>query len=227
MLYFPLNPELVSGFLYMLPELILLAHLILVSPQIKGSSNVALASRSFSLENRYNNAYVNDVFKDNILLTLNYMSGDVKSKNDVNWDNIEKPANFNFSLKPGEGFAFHDQILPQYAESIVKTTNAHFNYTDGFKSDGYLTGDGVCHLASLIYWAAKDAGLTSVSLASHDFAKINEVPKEYGVSIKSMPGAFANSANQNLYIINNRDKAVTFNFDYDGTNLTVTVLEAI
>jgi vancomycin resistance protein YoaR len=87
-------------------------------------------------------------------------------------------------------------------------------------------GDGVCHLASLIYWAAKDAGITSVSLVRHDFAKINEVPKEFGVSIKYMPGEISNSGRQNLYIVNNQDKPITFGFAYDGTNLSVSVTEA-
>lgn len=211
----------------MLAELLIIAHLAMAKPQFEATSSVALATHSFSLGDRYGNEFVNTVFKDNILLTLNYMSGAVKDKADINWDNIEKPATYQFTLKPGEGFAFHDQILPDYKDSVVKTTNAHFNYSDGFRSDGYLTGDGVCHLASLIYWAAKDAGVTSVSLARHDFAKINEVPKEYGVSIKYLPGASVNSANQNLYIVNNFDKAVTFAFNYDGTNLEVKVLEAV
>ncbi len=210
----------------MLPELILLAHLILVSPQVKGNSSVALASRSFSLENRYDNTFVNDVFKDNILLTLKYMDGEVKSKTGISWPEVEKPFRTEFTLNPGEGFAFHDQVLPEYKDSVVKTTNAHFNSDDGFKSDGYLVGDGVCHLASFIYWVALDAELEPVSLASHDFAKINDVPKEYGVSIKYMPGAFANSSRQNIYIVNNKDKPVTFVFNYDGANLTVSVTMA-
>lgn len=210
----------------MLIELALLLHLSVIQPQIKAASNVVLATRQFSLENRYGNEFVNTVFKDNILLTLNYLDGSVKDKNDISWENIEKPDKFEFTINPGEGFAFHDEILPEYKDSIVKTTNAHFNYDDGYKSDGYLMGDGVCHLASLIYWAARDAGLTSVSLVSHDFAKINEVPREYGVSIKYMPGQSANSANQNLYIVNNQDKPVTFTFNYDGTNLSVSVTEA-
>jgi hypothetical protein len=192
-------------------------------PQILGSEAVVLASKSFSLEKRYDNTYVNTVFKDNILLTLHYLEGDIKGKGDISWEAVEAPFNYQFSLAPGEGFAFHDQILPEYENRIVKTTNAHFNYNDGFKSDGYLTGDGVCHLASLIYWAAKDAGLESVYFARHDFAKINEVPKEYGVSIKFDPTSFSNSARQNLYIVNNQDGKVTFTFAYDGTNLSVDV----
>lgn len=172
-----------------------------------GDSSVVLASRSFSLENRYDNSFVNEVFKYNILLTLKYMGN-------------------SFTLKPGEAFAFHDQILPEFQGSVVKTTNAHFNYQDGFRSDGDLYGDGVCHLASLMYWAARDAGLIAISPVDHDFAKINEIPKEYGVSIKFMPGDFAGSSRQNLYIVNNLQTAVTFNFNYDRTNLKVNLLQA-
>ena len=125
----------------------------------------------------------------------------------------------------GQEFVFHDQILPEYKGSVVRTTNAHFNYQDGFKSDGYLTGDGVCHLASLIYWTAKDAGLEAYAPTDHDFAEIPGVPKEYGVSIYDLPGAFETSARQNLYITNNLDKPVSFIFNYDGSNLTVDVIK--
>jgi hypothetical protein len=210
----------------MLPELLLLVHLAMYKPQAKATLGVELASRSYSMENRYNVPSVNQVFKDNILLTLRYLDGSVKSKNDISWPEVEKPFRSEFTLNPGNAFAFHDQILPEFKESVTLTTNAHFNSNDGFKSDGYLVGDGVCHLASFIHWVALDAGLTSVSLASHDFAKINDVPKEFGVSIKYMPGAFANSSRQNLYIVNNKEKPVTFVFNYDGTNLTIGVTEA-
>ena len=70
---------------------------------------------------------------------------------------------------------------------------------------------------------ALEAGLTSISEVNHDFAKINEVSREFGVSIKYVPGEFANSSRQNLYIINNKLEPVTFVFDYDGVNLTVAV----
>lgn len=189
--------------------------------------NSLLAQKNISLENRYSNTFVNDVFKDNILLTLSYMDGDVKGKNDIVWSDVEKAKTYQFSLEPGQSFAFHDQILSEYDKSVVQTTNAHFNYQDGFKSDGYLMGDGVCHLASLIYWAAKDAGLSAYAPTNHNFAVINEVPKEYGVSIYALPGASETSARQNLYITNNLEQPVTFSFDYDGTNLTVKVLESI
>lgn len=196
------------------------------SLQALGASNVALATHSFSLEKRYGNAYVNGVFKDNILLTLNYLDGSVKAADEISWENVEKPLHYEFTLNPGEVFAFHDKLLPQYVGKVVKTTNAHFNYQDGYKSDGFLTGDGVCHLASLIYWAALDAGLDAYAPANHDFAPIPEVPKEYGVSIYARPGDDAGSAHQNLYITNNKDVPVSFVFDYKDNSLSVSVVES-
>ena len=192
---------------------------------ILGDSSVELASRSYSMENRYNVPSVNRVFKDNILLALKYMDGSVKGKSDISWPEIEKPFHTEFTLNPGEGFAFHDQIMPEFKDKVVLTTNARFNSDQGFVSDGWLVGDGVCHLASFIHVAALDAGLTSVSLARHDFATISEIPGEFGVSIKYMPGEFSNSSRQNLYIVNTKEKPVTFEFDFDGTSLKVEVVE--
>ena len=189
--------------------------------------DITLAKHSFSLDDRYEDEYVNSVFKDNILLTLNYMSGDVKSKTDINWGDIEKAKSFQFTLKPGEAFAFHDQVLPEYKNSVVKTTNAHFNYINGFKSDGHLIGDGVCHLASLMYWVAKEAGLHTYAPTNHDFAKINDVPEKYGVSIYDLPGNTGISSRQNLYIKNNLDYDIDFIFDYDGKNLMLKVEKLI
>ena len=188
------------------------------------SANI-LSSKSISLEKRYDNEFVNGVFRDNILLTLNYMDGRISDKSGIVWEDIVKPRTYQFELKPGEGFAFHDQILDDYSSSVVKTTNARFNHQDGFKSSGYLYGDGVCHLASILYWAALDAGLNAFSQVNHDFAIINEVPKEFGVSIFYMPGGFAKSSAQNLYIINNLDTPVSFVFTYDGTELSVDVIK--
>jgi hypothetical protein len=177
-----------------------------------------------SLEKRYGNTYVNNIFKDNILLTLAYIDGRVTSKAHIDWNEVEKPFHSEFSLNPGQEFTFHDQVLPTYRGNIVKTTNAHFNYTDGFKSDGYLMGDGVCHLASIIYWAAKDAGLNAYAPSNHNFAVIPEVPREYGVSIFVRPDLHQ-GANNNLYITNNKEKPVKFVFDYKDSILTVSVVE--
>ena len=199
----------------MLYELVLALHLMLSRPQVLGASSAVLASHSFSLENRYDNEFVAGVFKDNILLTLRYLDNPALTKAEINWEEVEKPFHTEFTLEPGQEFAFHDKTLADYSENVVKTANAHFIGQEGFKSDGYLIGDGVCHLASLMYWVAKDAGLTAYSPSNHNFAKINDVPKEYGVAILS-PNPLGN-----LYIINSLDQPVTFNFDYDGENLVV------
>jgi len=150
---------------------------------------------------------------------LAYMDGLVKSKPDISWDRVESPSRYKFTLDPGQEFAFHEKTLPDYTENVVQTTNAHFNWNEGFKYDGDLTGDGVCHLASLIYWTAKDAGLSAYAPSNHNFAKIPDVPKEYGVAIMST------SPLGNLYITDNLDKPITFIFNYDGSNLSVSITE--
>lgn len=183
------------------------------------------AERTFSLAQRYPNQWVSDVFRDNILLTLNHMENGVENPADVDWAQVLKSKSYSFTLNPGEVFAFHEDVLPQFEGKVAATTNARFNYTDGFKSDGYLTGDGVCHLASILYWAAKDAGLETLAPSNHDFANIPQVPKEYGVSIYFTPGTPSANARQNLYITNTLEKAVEFVFTYDGTNLTVKVTD--
>lgn len=205
----------------MFTDLLILTYLIVGrnQPPILGASSVTLASRSFPMTDRYDNTFVNDIFKDNILLTVHYIAGDVENPSSIDWTEVEKPFHTEFTLKPGEEFAFHDGVLPQY-KNVVKTTGVHFNSAEGFKSDGWLIGDGVCHIASLIYWAARDAGLAAYAPSNHNFAKINDVPREYGVAILS-PEPLGN-----LYITNSLDKPVTFNFDYKDQNLTVAVTEA-
>ena len=185
-----------------------------------------LATHQISLEDRQPDRYVNGVFKDNILLTIRYMEGNV-SGTPIDWEQVRRPFSYQFKLNPGESFAFHDDVLDQYQGRVVKTTNAHFNASDGFKSDGYLMGDGVCHLASLMYWVAQDAHLDSYAPANHNFAVIPEINKEYGVAIYNLPGAHLTNAKQNLYITNNQGKPITFRFDFNGENLKLTVSEVI
>ncbi len=182
-----------------------------------------LSERQFSLSDRYDNSYVNGVFKDNILLNVAYLAGKITSPDQINWNNIEKPFEYKFTLEPGKTFAYHDDVLAKYDGKVTQTTNAHFNAQEGFKSDGYLVGDGVCHLASLIYWAAKDAGLDTEAPTNHNFAKINDVPKEYGVAIYDAPGAKDTNARENLYVTNNRQKPVKIKFAYAADNLKVSV----
>ena len=180
-------------------------------------SQSVLASREMSLNNRYDNSFVNDVFKDNILLTLAYMRGNVTKVSD--------PFIYEFRLEPSRTFAFHGDVAEKYNNSLVKTTNARFNAADGFKTDGYLFGDGVCHLASLIYWVARDAGLAAEAPTNHNFANIPDVPKEYGVSIYNSPGSKSSNALQNLYITNNKEKPIDFRFEYNNNKIKVSVMK--
>ena len=184
-----------------------------------------VAQHEMSLDNRYQDKFVNNVFKDNILLNLAYLRGVVKSKADINWDELTKPFTYEFRLDPDKTFAFHEDVDQKYKDSLVKTTNAHFNAQEGFKTDGYLFGDGVCHLASLIYWVAKEAGLEAEAPTNHDFADIPDIPREYGVSIYSNPYSKGSNAQQNLYITNNKDKPITFKFEYQDNKVKVSVIE--
>jgi len=182
-----------------------------------------LASREMSMEYRYHAPSVSKIFKENILLNIAYLDGRVTSAKDINWNEVNKPFHSEFTLKPNQSFAFHDSVLPEYKDKVVVTTKARFNQQDGFKTDGYLYGDGVCQLASLINWAARDADLDVVQFTNHDFAVIPEVPRVYGVAIYLDPGNQSASARKNLYITNNQDKPVTFHFDYQDGKLTISV----
>ncbi len=185
-----------------------------------------IASRAMSLDDRYPAKSVSDVFKDNILLNVAYLDGRVTNAKDVNWGSLEQPFKSEFTLQPKQTFAFHDAVLPEFQGKIALTTNAHFNSQDGFKTDGYLFGDGVCHLASLINWAARDANLQVEAPTNHNFAVIPEVPKQYGVAIYYDPNNQSAGARENLYITNNKDKPVNFVFEYKDGYLSVSVTTA-
>lgn len=187
--------------------------------------NYLLAQHEMSLDNRQDDRFVNEVFKENILLNLAYLAGTVTKASDIKWDEITKPSQYEFKLEPNKSFAFHTDVKEQYKDSLVKTTNAHFNAQDGFKTDGYLFGDGVCHLASLIYWVAADAGLLAEAPTNHNFALIPDIDKKYGVSIYFNPYSRASNALQNLYITNNRSKPISFKFEYRENKLKVSVVE--
>jgi len=184
-----------------------------------------IATREISLEDRYPVKSVSDVFKENILLNIAYLDGRVNGASDIDWAKINESFKSEFTLQPNQTFAFHDAVLSQYEGKVVKTTDSHFNYSDGYKTDGYLYGDGVCHLASLINWAAKDAGLAVEAPTNHNFANIPEIPKEYGVAIYYDPSNKSAGANENLYITNNKNKPINFVFEYKDGQLSVTVTE--
>lgn len=191
------------------------------------STTAQLAYHEFSLNDRYSNTFVNNVFKDNILLTIDYAANQKIDPANIDWTKIEKPFKYTITLKPGETFAFHQDVLSQYNGKVTKTTNSDFSSDQGFKSDGYLIGDGVCHLASLLYWVAKDAGLDALAPTRHDFAPVPDVPKEFGTSIYKLGDKSQTNELQNLYITNNKNKDVAFVFNYDGQKLGITAQEAL
>lgn len=176
-----------------------------------------LSQASYSLSNRYSNTFVNDVFSDNILLTVAYLGGKVKKGDLVSWNEVKADWEEEFTLRPGETFAFHDAVLEKYKGKIALTTNAHFNSYEGFKSDGWLIGDGVCHLASFMYVVAKNAGLEVEAPTSHDFAVIPNIEKKDGVSI------YSENTLQNLYITNNKNAEIAFIFVHKDDVLTIRV----
>jgi hypothetical protein len=186
-----------------------------------------LAKKELNLNNRYiESGFVNQVFKDNILLSLHYLNGREKSRN-VNWSEIREPSEASFILNPGQVFAFHDQALPEFKDGVVKTMNSRFYADEGYKNSGYIYGDGVCHLASLINWTAYEAGLEVVAKTSHDFRLIPDVPREYGTSIRYADFG-ANTQNQNLYIKNTCDFPVRFIFktNNEKVDLRITIVKA-
>lgn len=189
------------------------------------AENKILSSEKISLEKRYENKFVNDVFKDNILLNMAYLRGTIAKKEDIDWEDIDSPFSYKFVLHSGQSFAFHEDVFPKYKESLVKTTNANFNFDDGFKFSGYLVGDGVCHLASLMYLVAKNAGLDAFAPTNHNFAQIPEISPEHGVSVYKMPGSISANSLQNLYITNNKENSVIFEFEYSNKVLKLSIFE--
>ena len=178
-----------------------------------------VAQHNYSLSDRYPDSFVNGVFADNILLTLAYMRGTAKEGQSVDWAKVKEDFEYSITLEPGQTFAFHDSVLPEYERSVAFTTNAHFNSLEGFKSDGWLVADGVCHLASFMNVVAKSAGLKVVAPTNHDFANIPEVSKQDGTAIYYTPNDHATSSMQNLYITNTFDTPVTFVITHKGNSL--------
>lgn len=216
-----------------IPTVVVLSSLLIINPTgnttlIPATSlpatQIELASDTMPLNDRYPVASVNQVFKDNILLDLAYLKGDVKDPKNIDWQKIEQPTELKFTLKPGQTFAFHDGVLPEYANPAVVGTS-HFGPQDGYKSDGYLYGDGVCHLASLFNWAAQDAGLKVDAPTNHNFMPIPDIAKQYGTAIYYMPGETGVNAKENLYITNIKDKDVTFDVTYSSEAVNVSIVE--
>lgn len=184
-----------------------------------------MAKTSMNLENRaMPGSLMAEVMRDNILLTTAYMRGIVPDRSNIDWDEVRKPFDYTFTLKPGEVFTFQKDAFSEYEAGVVKTVDVNFGAQDGYKHDGYLMGDGVCHLASLLYKAAKNAGMHTYAPTNHDFMAIPEVEREYGVSIYSIPGEKAANSQQNLYIKNDKNGPIEFKIIYDGNVISIKVI---
>jgi len=208
---------------------ILCTMVFLVSFQTRGASSLfssksptkgkVLAQKELDLKTRLPDAYGSSIFADNILLALHYLKEDtgdlVVEKNtlnpsSINWEKVREPFEVSFTLEPGQVFAFHNGSLPEFEKKIVTTMNSRFFIEEGYKSYAGLGGNGVCHLASLIDWAATDAGLGVTAKVNHDFYPVPGVPSKYGVSI------YSQSDLQNLYVKNTRQSKVRFVFKIKG-----------
>jgi len=196
-----------------------------------------LAKAQINLSKRWPEESINEGFRYNILLSLWYLKMAQKEPNfepkveDSPPSCLDPPAGGTSGvlLLPGEVFAFHRNVNAKYAKVAqdaknAKTMNSEFLVEQGYKSVMGLGGNGVCHLASLINWAASEAGLKVLAPTDHAFAEIPGVPRDYWTSIKYQQNS-ANSQLQNLYIINNKDFTVRFLFEKNGNNLILKILK--
>lgn len=177
-----------------------------------------LSTQTLDLTKRSPYLLVNEGFSDNILLSLHYLNGEEFSANKVDWLKIREPFRVSFTLGSNQVFAFHDLVLPQYKDPVV-TMKSNFTMKEGYKFVAGLPGSGVCHLATLMNWVAREAGLEVLALANHDFAPVKGVERQYGTSIKS------NSATQNLYLKNTKNYPVIFEFLGDSEKVVFSVLK--
>jgi hypothetical protein len=192
-----------------------------------------LFKAEIDLSKRWHNKSTNDGFRDNILLGLYYLDGgdDIPLKNpnivnsgSIDWEGLQGDFEISFDLLPGEVFAFHKNVLDDYEDKSLKTMGSEFVTNQGYKVVSGLGGNGVCHLASLITWAATEADLSVTAKADHSFAKIEGVPREYWTSIRYLKNG-GNSKNQNLYVVNNKDYGVKFVFTKKGNILSLKIIK--
>lgn len=203
------------------------AQIIITQDRIKILSKVGL-----DLDKRWEEPSISQGFSDNMLLALYYLKNPTElpvKKNPLTKEEVAwlVPDDFvaEFWLQPGEVFAFHKNVLPQYKDQVVQTMASGFMTYEGYQYVAGLGGNGVCHLASLITWAASEAGLTIEAPADHSFARIEGVPREYWTSIRYAENG-SNSKNQNLYVTNTLENPVRFVFERNYQRLSLTIKES-
>src|SRR5439155_2812828 len=77
----------------------------LIMPVVQEHKQHVLSVREMPMNDRYPVPMVSDVFRDNILLTISYLSGATKQGQSVDWDKVRKPFTYDLVLQPGEVFA--------------------------------------------------------------------------------------------------------------------------
>ena len=106
------------------PLFILATLLILISipshVQKKQKEGIILSKREISLNNRQSDRFINNIFKDNILLTLSYMDGKISPEKQIDWEKVRKEESFEIRLDSNETFAFHEDVLPEHKNKISK-----------------------------------------------------------------------------------------------------------
>lgn len=181
-----------------------------------------LSSGTMDLSYRYPVKSINDGFSENIFIALGYLS--------LRGDALQaQGGDFSFSLvlNPGEVFAFHKNILPEFRQDKIITQESGFLKKEGYVSVAGLQGNGVCHLASLMNFVANGAGLEVIAPTNHNFAQIQGIDRKYGTSIYYLPNGGEISQRQNLYIRNNREYPAEFRFFLEENLLTFSVLSVL
>lgn len=194
----------------------------MVSPVAESAGQLVqrqvLASETMDLSYRYPTKSISDGFRENILLVLHYLA--------LQGDSLEDQG-VSLIVLPGEVFAFHKNILPEFKQGKIITQESGFLKKEGYVSVAGLQGNGVCHLASLMNFVATEAGLEVTAPMNHNFARIDGIDKKYGTSIYYLPNGGESSQRQNLYIRNNREYPVEFRFSLEERLLTFSILSIV
>lgn len=195
------------------------------------TNSIVLSSAFLDLTKRVPDRTVNEIFADNILLNLHYIKGDVA---DVSiepirgqnwkpiWEKVREPFAFSITLNPGEVFAFHNYVLPEFEGRKLKASWTQFSSWEGYKTYAGLSGNGVCHLATLINYVATKAGLKVTAPTRHDFFLVNGFDRTFGTSIYYGAGGYTAEV-QNLYIENIFDIPIAFIFSSYGERVGLKV----
>jgi vancomycin resistance protein YoaR len=188
----------------------------IVSPVAGGAGELGAAQQEtlsegvLDLSTRNPSEAINQGFKENILVNLDYLYKD----------------RARIIIRPGEVFAFHKNIHPDFRGSVIVTQESEYKASEGYKLIAGLYGNGVCHLATLMNYAASQAGLEVTAMVSHDFAPVPGIDRKYGTSIKFSPNIGGTSERQNLYIKNTKDYPVEFKFSQQGDVLKFAVVKS-